>query len=440
MNTSDTATKNSKTSGNTAAGNSALMRYIAIGCGLLLVVAIAFSVGTGIGFAFGRFTGDAPRSAAAPDVQSQESAQTTPERSLAGDDMDLFWEAMGLLERDFYGDLPSGQERGYGAIRGVLDLLDDPNTSFMAPDQAQSFLESMDGSFEGIGATVEWAEDGSAVRLVEPFENQPAWNAGLRRNDLVTAIDGEQVSEMADLNEAISKIKGPKGSSVVLTIERTRSNEIFDVTVVRDVIQIPIVFTDTYGQNDDIAYIRLSRFSDDSGRRVRDAVEEATRNDLRGLIFDMRGNPGGLLREAVRVSSVFLQDKGVLIERFSDGSEQVYETEGRAAVSEQLPIVVLVDEGSASASEIVAGALQDAGRAVLIGTTTFGKGSVQLPHTLSDGSLMRVTIAHWYTPADRSIHGNGLDPDIAVEITDEQIEADEDPQLDRAIELLETGQ
>jgi len=421
--------------------NSLLMRYIAIGCGLLLVVAIAFSTGTGIGFAVGRLGSERATQGSAQSAPSENSTPTAPDRSMSNDDMAIFWEAMGLLERDFYGDLPVGQERSYGAIRGVLNLLDDANTSFMPPEQAKSFLESMDGSFEGIGATVEWVEDEGAVRLVEPFENQPAWNAGLRRNDLVIAIDGRPVAELTDLNEAISKIKGPKGSSVVLTIKRPSSGETFDVTVVRDVIQIPIVFSETYGQDEDIAYIRLSRFSDDAGRRVRDALDDATKNkNLRGLIFDLRGNPGGLLREAVRVSSAFLQNERVLIERFSDGQEQIYNTEGRAAVDKQLPIVLLVDEGSASASEIVAGAMQDAGRAVLIGTTTFGKGSVQLPHTLSDGSMLRVTIARWYTPADRSIDGTGLEPDIAVEITDEQIEADEDPQLERAIELLETGQ
>lgn len=435
MSLSDNSRPGAKTSDNSSMG-----RYIAIGCGILLVIAIAFSVGSGVGFAIGRFTGDGPQGVSAPAISAGEAGAGPTNRALDERDMEIFWEAMNLLERDFFGDLPAGQERAYGAIRGVLDQLDDPNTSFMAPDQARNFLESMEGSFEGIGATVEWVEDRGAVRLVEPFENQPAWNAGLRRNDLVIAIDGEPVSEMVDLTEAISKIKGPQGSSVVLTIERPSTDETFDVTVVRDVIQIPIVFTDSYGQDDDIGYIRLSRFSDDAGRRVRDAVQEATRRELRGLIFDLRGNPGGLLREAVRVSSVFLEDERILIERFSDGKEQIYETEGRPEVDARLPIVVLVNEGSASASEIVAGALQDAGRAVLIGTTTFGKGSVQLPHTLSDGSLMRVTIARWFTPADRSIDGTGLEPDIAVEVTPEQDEADEDPQLDRAIELLETGQ
>ena len=159
-------------------------------------------------------------------------------------------------------------------------------------------------------------------------------------------------------------------------------------------------------------------------------------DETQGLIFDLRGNPGGLLREAIKVTSVFLEDERVLIERFSDGTEEIYDTEGEALVPQDLPLVVLVDESSASASEIVSGALQDVGRARLVGVTTFGKGSVQLPHTLSDESLLRVTIARWYTPADRSINGTGLEPDIVVERTNEQRENDEDPQLERAIELL----
>ena len=162
-------------------------------------------------------------------------------------------------------------------------------------------------------------------------------------------------------------------------------------------------------------------------------------DEIEGLIFDLRGNPGGLLREAIQVTSVFLEDERVLIERFSDGTEEIYDSESDALVPEALPLVVLVDKGSASASEIVAGALQDAGRARLVGETTFGKGSVQLPHTLSDESLLRVTIARWYTPDDRSINGTGLEPDIFVERTNEQRENDEDPQLDRAIQLLDSG-
>jgi carboxyl-terminal processing protease len=421
--------------------DSLALRMILLGCGFLLIVSVAFSVGSGVGFAIGRMSnGETVQQSGAP----VGSAGTIIEgnRELTEADLDIFWEAMELLERDYYGELPTQQDRSYGAIRGVLDMLDDPNTSFMTPEQATNFLESMDGSFEGIGATVDWEEEIGAVRIVEPFENQPAWKAGLRRNDLIIAIDGESVAEMVDLTEAVSKIKGPRGSQVVLTVVRDDIADPFEVEVIRDLIQIPIVFSEMLGENEDVAYVRLSRFSDNASQRLREAISTALDNgDVRGLVLDMRGNPGGLLREAVRVSSLFLpDDELVLIERFSDGSEDLYRAEGRPIVPADLPIVVLVNEGSASASEIVSGALQDTGRAVLLGTTTFGKGSVQLPHTLSDGSLMRVTIARWYTPKDRSIDGTGLEPDIVLEISEEEIEAEEDPQLDRALQLLETGQ
>lgn len=426
---------------NTSLGNQRALRAILIGCGIVLLSALIFTLGSGVGFAVGRMTADGAGSNVERVSPETTGAGASPERrQLTPADMDIFWEAMGLLEQDFYGPLPDERQRSYGAIRGVLDLLDDPNTSFLTPEEAQSFLDSMEGSFEGIGATVEWDEEHGAVRIVEPFENQPAWNAGLRRGDLVLAVDGQDVTDMANLTEAIAKIKGPEGTSVTLTVQRPGQEETFEVEIVRDVIQIPVVFTDTYGTDDDIAYIRLSRFSDRSGRLMRQAIDDALGQDPRGLIFDLRGNPGGLLREAVKISSIFLDDQPVLIERFSDGSQEVYRSESNPAVPQELPVVLLVDQGSASASEIVSGALQDAGRAVLVGTTTFGKGSVQLPHSLSDGSLMRVTIAKWYTPADRSIDGTGLEPDIVVEIDPETLGPDEDPQLDRAIELLQSGQ
>jgi carboxyl-terminal processing protease len=411
------------------------------GCALLLIAAIAFSVGSGVGFAIGRMSSGA--TAQPQRTLDGVAGEVTRERqALESTDLDIFWEAMQLLERDYYGDLPGRDERAYGAIRGVLQLLDDPNTSFLTPEQAQSFLDSMGGSFEGIGATVDWDENLGAVRIVEPFENQPAWKAGLRRNDLIIEIDGEAVSKMPNLTDAITRIKGPEGTTVVLTVVRENRAEPFTVEVVRAVIQIPIVFTDTLGENQDIAYIRLSRFSDNASQRLREAMNTALANgDLRGMVFDLRGNPGGLLREAVRVSSLFMpRNEVVLIERFSDGSEETYSAEGGTLWPSDLPIVVLVDEGSASASEIVSGALQDSNRAVLVGTTTFGKGSVQLPHNLSDGSLMRVTIARWYTPLARSIDGTGLEPDIEIERTEEEREEDIDPQLDRALQLLENGQ
>ena len=403
------------------------------GCAILLVSALIFSIGSGIGFYIGRMS--SPAETAGSAVIAAETG-----RALAPEDLGIFWEAMDLLEEDFYGELPSPHERSYGAIRGVLDTLDDQNTGFLTPTEATGFMESIEGSFEGIGALVEWAEDEGAIRIVEPFEDQPAWNAGIRRGDLIIAINGQDVADLSNLNEAINRIKGPKGTEVHLTVRRDGLEDPLEVPVTRDTIDIPVVKSELYGDNDEFAYVQLKRFSADAGAKLRAELEDLLTNETQGLIIDLRGNPGGLLREAINVTSVFLEDERVLIERFSDGTEEIYNTEGSALVPDDLPLVVLVNQGSASASEIVAGALQDVERAPLVGVTTFGKGSVQLPHTLSDESLLRVTIALWYTPSDRSINDTGLEPDIVVERTNEQIENEEDPQLDRAIEFLRSGE
>ena len=403
------------------------------GCAILLVSALIFSIGSGIGFYIGRMS--SPAETAGSAVIAAETG-----RALAPEDLGIFWEAMDLLEEDFYGELPSPHERSYGAIRGVLDTLDDRNTGFLTPTEATGFMESIEGSFEGIGALVEWAEDEGAIRIVEPFEDQPAWNAGIRRGDLIIAINGQDVADLSNLNEAINRIKGPKGTEVHLTVRRDGLEDPLEVPVTRDTIDIPVVESELYGDNDEFAYVQLKRFSADAGAKLRAELEDLLTNETQGLIIDLRGNPGGLLREAINVTSVFLEDERVLIERFSDGTEEIYNTEGSALVPDDLPLVVLVNQGSASASEIVAGALQDVERAPLVGVTTFGKGSVQLPHTLSDESLLRVTIALWYTPSDRSINDTGLEPDIVVERTNEQIENEEDPQLDRAIEFLRNGE
>lgn len=403
------------------------------GCAVILAAAVIFSAGSGIGFMIGRMS-------SADEAAGSTVIAAETDRALAPGDLDIFWEAMELVEEDFYGELPSPNERTYGAIRGVLETLDDKNTGFLAPEEATSFMESIEGSFEGIGALVEWAEDEGAVRIIEPFEDQPAWNAGIRRGDLIIAINGQDVAELTGLNEAINRIKGPKGTEVHLTVRREGSDDPLEFPVTRDLIDIPVVESELYGNNNEYAYVALKRFSVDAGEKLRDELEGLLTDETQGLIFDLRSNPGGLLREAIRVTSVFLEDERVLIERFSDGTEEIYNTEGSALVPNDLPMIVLVNEGSASASEIVAGALQDVERARLLGVTTFGKGSVQLPHTLSDDSLLRVTIALWYTPADRSIDDTGLEPDIVVERTNEQIENEEDPQLDRALELLKSGE
>lgn len=401
---------------------------VLMGCVAALIALSTLLVGLGLGFAAGRWSGGGAPAAVSGSAAPAAGAEL-------GEEFGIFWEAMDLLYRDYYGDRPDPDDATYGAIRGVLSELDDPNTSFMTPEEAQFFRASLEGSFEGIGARVEWAQEFQALRVVEPFENQPAWNAGVRRGDLITHVDGESL-EGSNLNEGVAKIRGKKGTTVTLTIVREGEAAPFDVEVVRDRIETPTIATERLGPDGEIAYLRLTVFNEQAGALVEQAVQRAQQDGAAAMILDLRGNTGGLLREAVKVSSVFLEDQVVLYERFSDGGEEVYRTQGEADLGAGVPLVVLVNGGSASASEIVAGALQDAGRATLVGETTFGKGSVQIPHSLSDGSIMRVTVARWFTPANRSIDGVGLAPDEVVEISEEQRAAGEDPQLDRAVELL----
>lgn len=407
-------------------------RSLLWGCAAAVAIAALLVVGGLIGFTLGRVTSSAP----ARVVPGKASAEDMQARAQLADKFGTFWDAMDLLYANYYGTLPAGSDGVYAAIKGVVAGLDDPHTSFYTPDEAKVFREALSGTFEGIGAQVEWDDVADTVRVVEPYENQPAWSAGIRRGDWITAVDGVSVVG-TDLNSAIERIRGPKGTSVHLALlrEDETGKQPFEVDVIRDTIETPTVVTEFVGPENEIAHIRLYMFSENAGDLLRDAVEAARQKGSKGIILDLRGNSGGLLREAVKVSSVFMDDATVLLERFKDGREEVYRTTGRP-VDVETPLVLLVNEGSASASEIVAGALQDAGRAELVGTKTFGKGSVQLPESLDDGSILRVTIARWFTPANRTIDGVGLAPDVEVALSDDDREAGRDPQLDKALEEM----
>ena len=349
-------------------------------------------------------------------------------------DTKLFNEALKLLRDQFYGDVPQGKDLTYEALRGFVNQLGDPHTAFLDPEQAAAFNSDMEGQFEGIGARVDKAEKGG-VEIKYLFAEQPAEKAGVRLGDVITAVDGKDVTQL-DLNEAIALIRGPRDTKVVLTIQRGDQPP-FDLTVTRAQIEIPVVEAKTLADGK-VEYIALSEFSSVAPGRLEDAVKSALAKKPAGLILDLRGNPGGLLDASVQIGSFFVPDGNILIERFQDGREQVYPREGGYLLGDTR-LVVLVDGGSASASEIVAGAIQDAGTGTLIGEKSYGKGSVQLPNKLSDGSQLRVTIAHWFTPKDRAIHGVGLEPEIVVPLTDDDRQAKRDPQLDRAIQYLTTG-
>ncbi|MCC6168908.1 MAG: S41 family peptidase [Caldilineaceae bacterium] len=410
--------------------------WLLAGVALLLMLA-TFGLGLALGYGWGRTATQA--SGWLPAARAQgDDADLQGAKAALYPAFGLYWEAMDLLYRDFYGTPPDAETATYSAIRGVLDTLDDPNTNFLTPQEADSFRSNMSGVFEGIGARVAWDEEADTLVIVEPFENQPAWAAGLRRGDLILAVDGESIVGTS-LSAAVSRIRGPKGSEVMLSVQRGREGAPFGVTVARARVEIPTINTSTLGPNGEIAYIRLNAFNENAGQLVREAVRAALQRDPQGLVFDLRGNSGGLLREAVKVASVFMEDQVVLHEHLNGERSETYRTVG-SALTTDLPMVVLVDEGTASASEIVAGALQDASRATLLGTQTYGKGSVQLPHNLSNGSILRVTIARWYTPLERTIDGVGLVPDQVVETTQAQLDRGDDPQLAAALAHFTTAQ
>ncbi len=420
-------------------------------CNIIVLVALVALVVGALGFAAGFLThtvmlaaepeetlvlevdtmpGDEPfTSSEASPVDSSESAPGAEEDEA----FQLFWEAWRLIERDYYGAIPNDDEMTYGAIRGAVNTLGDPFTAFISPEIAEINREDDTGSFQGIGAYVTMRD--GRLMIVNTFRDHPAEKAGVRRGDIVLQVDDIVIENMS-VYEAIALIRGEAGTPVVLTIVREGQEE-FEVEIIRAQIDIPVVESEM--REDGIAYVSLFDFSSDATAKLEAAIEDLLEQDPKGLILDLRGNPGGWLNEAVETSGLFLsKDALVLIERFKDGTEQTYEAPNRPAAPD-IPMVVLVDGGSASASEIVAGALQDHKRAVLIGEKTFGKGSVQWPHELSNGAEMRVTVARWFTPNDRAIHGEGLEPDIEVEITEEDFEAELDPQLDRAVEYLLTG-
>jgi carboxyl-terminal processing protease len=343
----------------------------------------------------------------------------------------IFWEAWRTLKSEYYGnDLPDATNLAYNAIRGVIFGLSDQFTSFVSPQAAKLIEEDATGSFSGIGAYVQLNKQ-RVLQITRVFPDSPAEKAGLKSGDLISEVDGQSIVG-DDLSAQVAKVRGPAGSTVTLTIVRGDEKP-FKVDVIRATIEIKLVDSKMIG---DVGYVLLSKFdSATTAQQLNDAIKALLANKPKGLVFDLRDNPGGFLDQAIDVADIFLKDGVVLYERNKDGQEQVFRSDNNG-VAQDIPLVVLVNGGSASAAEIVAGAIQDRARSILIGETTFGKGSVQQINRLSDGSQLRVTIAHWFTPNNREIHGKGLTPDIEVAAGDDP---SKDPQLDRAVEYIETG-
>ena len=397
------------------------------GCLRLAVVALLVTLITSVAFLAG-FAARASLVVPEPITVAVEPTSSEQEA------FRIFWEVWHILERDFYGDLPDDQEMTYAAIHGVIDDLDDKYTAFLEPELAAVVREDMSGSFEGIGAVVNMNDDGQ-LEIVRTLEGKPAAQAGLRSGDIVLAVGDTAIEEMS-VFEAVALIRGPAGSVARLTIKRQDIEEPFVVEVVRQKIEMPTVESKML-LDDDIAYLKLTEFNAQAASKLKAGLQSLLAEEPRGLIFDLRDNPGGFLNVSVEIGSQFVGEGSILVEKLKGGQGRDYPAQVGGLATDDLPLVVLVNGGTASASEIVAGAIQDAGRGILIGEQTLGKGSVQLSHYLSDGSELRVTFARWFTPNGRAIHEEGLTPDIQVDINEEDIEAGRDPQLQRAIEYLQ---
>jgi carboxyl-terminal processing protease len=343
-----------------------------------------------------------------------------------------FWEAWNLVHKQYVNQPVDDTLLMQGAIRGMLEAVGDDYTYYMAPEVFETEVSSISGEYQGIGAYVDTR--GEFLTVVSPLEGSPAEAAGLRPGDQIIAIDGEDMTGYTP-EEARQRVLGEAGTEVILTVAREGESEPLEFSIVRAKITVPSVTGEILPESG-LAYIEINTFGDYTTRDLRDKLDELLAQNPKGLILDLRSNPGGYLITSVEVMSEFIDEGVVLIEQYSDGTRDTYEALGNGKAT-TIPMVVLINEGSASASEIVAGTLQDYGRAQLVGMQSYGKGSVQTMAPLSnDQGAARVTIAKWLTPKERAIDGIGLTPDFIVELTEEDFANDLDPQLDKAVEVL----
>jgi carboxyl-terminal processing protease len=359
----------------------------------------------------------------------------------------LFTDVLSIIQNQ-YVDETEPREVIYGAVRGMLRSLD-PHSSFLDPESYREMQVETSGAFGGLGIEITVRDD--QLTVVAPIEGTPAWRAGVKPGDKIIKIEGIATKDMS-LTDAVKRMRGPKGTKVTITIMREDQKELLDVTVTREIIQVQSVKTQEIEPG--LGYLRVRQFQERTARDLESGIEKLEKTGrLAGLVLDLRNNPGGLLSAAVEVSEKFLGDGKLVV--YTEGrvrnQNMRFVAHAKHAVTE-VPLVVLVNHGSASASEIVAGAIQDHGRGVVLGQQTFGKGSVQTIIPLPDGSGLRLTTAKYFTPKGRSIHGKGIEPDIAVEPPKEDpgakppaaplSEAEQqkrDTQLQRALDILKAS-
>lgn len=393
-----------------------IVTKVLIGCGIVILIIGCL----GVGFLVGRVSTILPFN-----IPSTTTTSSSTEELFKP-----FWEAWQIVHNEYLVQPVNDEKMMQGAIRGMMQSLGDPHSGYMDPTEYGNATAPLEG-YSGIGAYVN--TEGDFLTITEPIKGSPAESADLKAGDQIVAIDGQDMTGILP-ELARQKVLGPAGAKVVLTIKREGVEQPFDVTITRAQITIPSI---EYKMLDtDIAYIRLSAFSDTSGDDLQAALKDLLAQNPKGLILDLRYNAGGYLDAAIKVGSEFLPDGVVAFEEYADGSRDTFNVTGDG-IATKIPMVVIVNEWSASASELVAGALQDRGRAQLVGVTTFGKGTVQNWIALSDNEgAIRVTIARWLTPNGRNVTGTGLKPDLEVQISDADSQAGIDSQLNKAVEIL----
>jgi len=345
-------------------------------------------------------------------------------------DFGILWQVRSLLDRSFIGDAPAVEKQVYGAARGLVASYNDPYTVFVEPAPREVERDQLRGHFGGIGAYMGRNEVGELELTI--MRDRPAARAGIQDGDILLAVDGTVITTDMPVDEIVALVRGDVGTEVVLRIRRGPESEPFDVSVTLERIETPSVEWRVLNADQHTGYVRISIFGERTGEELRTGLAELASQGVERVVLDLRGNGGGLVDAAVEIASQFLKDGNVLREIKRGGQERFYPVKPVRSPAHSWETLVLVDAGTASASEIVAGALRDEKGALLIGEKTYGKGSVQEVHEFSDGSSLHVTVARWLTPKRHEIDKNGLQPDVTVNITQEDRDAGRDPQLARA--------
>jgi len=403
-----------------------MKKYISIPIWIILLAAI---------FGFGFFIGQTSQ----PSVEKVEGLANKEFGQPTLVDFNLFWDAWRIIEKKYVDrDDLDRQNMVYGAVAGLLKSLDDPYSVFMEPPESKKFIDDMGGSFEGIGAEIGIRK--GVLTIIAPLEGMPAQKAGLKAGDKVLKVDDTITIDLT-LDEAVDLIRGTKETEVVLLITREEWDEAKEIKIIRGTIKIPIIkweklsLSEVNGEGE-VAYIQFYHFTENASKEFRKVIGEILDSSVKGIVLDVRNNPGGYLETAVDIASWFLpKGEVVVIEDFGNGQDNRYRSKGYDDLGD-MTTVILINQGSASASEILAGALRDIKGIKIVGQKSFGKGSVQQLEKLKGGSSIKITVAKWLTPSGLSIRDEGITPDVEVEITEEDIDEMRDPQLNKALELL----